>query len=175
MSGRLRRGISCFVNARFGPIKSFETTDLCLIVTLQNLTVACFYCPPTLNCTQFKTGLLESLAMINMTCNLVVAGDFNARIDPRGKAKNVLGAQKGVILCDILSKFDLIFANQEDDVTFISGEGTSTIDLIFFDPSFLELQLRILLIASIFQLSQDFLSQISRLKINLRNCILAIN
>lgn len=74
-----------------------------------------------------------------MDCNLVVSGDFNARVDPRGKASNVLGAQKGAILCDLLAGLDLMLANQEDDVTFISGEGTPTIYLIFYDPSFLEL------------------------------------
>jgi hypothetical protein len=135
-----RRGISCFVSPKLGQIVRTEETDVSLIVFLKDLVLICFYCPPNMNAANFKNSVIESLAKTETHDNVLVLGDFNARVDPHGAKSCAKNSKKGADLCEMMTQLDLTLANDKTDATFISGNGHSTIDLIFYDVNFLELQ-----------------------------------
>jgi Endonuclease-reverse transcriptase len=134
-NSRWRRGISCFIKPHLGTFSHVQTTDECLIVVLDTMTIACFYCPPQLDVTSFESILFDALHLVPTESNFLVLGDFNARIDPSGTRRN----PKTAVLLETLEALDLTLANEPTDITFISGPGSSTIDLVFFDQHFLSL------------------------------------
>jgi Reverse transcriptase (RNA-dependent DNA polymerase)/Endonuclease-reverse transcriptase len=137
LNSRWRRGISCFIKPHLGTFSHVETTDEALIVVLDTMTIMCCYCPPSLTATQLETILFDALQFVPAELNLLVLGDFNARIDP---SRPPSAKAKTKVLTRALEALNLTLANEPTDLTYISGNGCSTIDLIFFDEHFMTLK-----------------------------------
>lgn len=133
---RWRRGISCFLKPHLGTFSHLELTDEALIIILDTITILCCYFPPAMSAADFESSLFDALQFIPADTNLLVLGDFNARIDSSSlKCTN----SKTEVLTRVLEALNLTLANEPSDLTFISGNGNSTIDLIFFDQHYMTL------------------------------------
>ncbi len=95
---------------------------LCIQTDIVNI-VLCYF-QPAFDVLDIIRDISNGLSSLSLASNLptLVAGDFNCRLD---------SGCRGSDLCDALSNINLVCLNDPEDKTFVSKQGSSTIDLAF--------------------------------------------
>jgi Reverse transcriptase (RNA-dependent DNA polymerase)/Endonuclease-reverse transcriptase len=133
MGGRPSGGISCYVNPRLGQILSINMGKNYVIVTLRNFCIISFYLNPSLNETDVHEVILEAFSKAPTDKTIIMTGDFNCRIDINKKTGKM--HNKGVAIIKTMSLLNLKMCNNPDAKTYIAYNGSSTIDLLFYNPN----------------------------------------
>jgi hypothetical protein len=123
-SNATRRGVSIYFNNKTGNLISHQTTEHLLILKFEYFTVIGAYFDPETSKIDMCEALLECFESLESIENVILAGDFNCRMDN--------GSQEGKDLLDITEWYKLKLANKsKSQLTYICEKGGSTIDLIF--------------------------------------------
>jgi hypothetical protein len=121
--GRPKSGIAVLVKPHLQPTMLTKSAYH-VSVNTHNATVLCFYFPPTHDP---DDRLLRSHAEISnafgIRRHIIVAGDFNCRVDEFGGA--------GDNLINSMAARGLALVNNREETTYVSPNGRSVIDLIF--------------------------------------------
>jgi Reverse transcriptase (RNA-dependent DNA polymerase)/Endonuclease-reverse transcriptase len=128
VGGRPSGGISCFSNPKLGPIINSISNSSYLIVNLKSICIICFYLNPSLSLIDVHEIVLEAFCQAQGNTPIVLTGDFNCRMD-------VSNNEKGISLIEVMSDLNCILCNDPMAKTYICHNGSSTIDLLFIDPS----------------------------------------
>jgi Reverse transcriptase (RNA-dependent DNA polymerase)/Endonuclease-reverse transcriptase len=135
VEGRPSGGISCFVNPRLGQIISSSDKNY-VIVNLSNISVICFYLNPSLHEVDIHEGILEAFSKVPSDKSIIMAGDFNCRVDRNIKTGKMY--VKGVAIINTMSLINLKMCNDPTAKTYICHNGSSTIDLLFCNPNYVK-------------------------------------
>jgi hypothetical protein len=128
----VRGGISCFVGRGLAPVSLIAKGYDHLLVKCHNIVFLCVYFHPSLSAMQVTDRLIYMFDLIDNTYTICVLGDFNCRND--------IDSDKGQSLLSTMTTLGLTLANNKLVKTFISGNASSTIDLLFYSSDFLKLQ-----------------------------------
>lgn len=122
-AGRPSGGISCFYKPWLAPTQEFRISPNLLLVQLRALTVACAYYQPDHSIQYIIDDLGQAFKIIGKQHSIIVAGDFNCRMDKPTIKSNML--------IDFMKEEGLTLMNNYEEPTYICHNGRSTIDLIF--------------------------------------------
>ncbi|MGL4389034.1 MAG: reverse transcriptase family protein, partial [Brevinema sp.] len=128
VGGRPSGGISCFSSPKLGPIINSISNSNYLIVKFKSVCIICCYLNPSLSQTDVHEIVLEAFAQASCNTPTILAGDFNCRMDD-------IRNEKGLSLINVMSELNYILCNDPMAKTYICHNGSSTIDLLFVDPS----------------------------------------
>ena len=81
LRGRPMRGISCYYKSSMGKIRRIHRDEDALIIESELLTLVSLYIEPLTPIEDIITTISTLMAQISQTSNIIVAGDFNCRID----------------------------------------------------------------------------------------------
>ena len=124
--GRHSGGISIGLNLNRNWLadKVFQSKHMLCVRTRVLVIVACYY-PPNRDVSDILDDLADGIAKLsNCGTPIVIAGDFNCRID---------SGTRGHELTSALSDIGFTCHNDPAHHTYISKQGVSTIDLVFTD------------------------------------------
>ena len=126
--------------------------------TSQSLLVGAVYIPPGSTLDSIIEELEENIEQaldLHPTCDVIIGGDFNARIGQLGEipddivthlttnrtSRDKMHTARGRLLIESMTKHNLFALNgrvdgdEEGEYTFINHKGKSTIDLLFCNPT----------------------------------------
>ena len=121
------RGLVIASKHKFQLIKKTETY-IAVEISKLKITAMVFYYPPKVPPPRIVQSIAEAMQHVNQNISLIIAGDFNCRMD---------AGTRGVELCEGLQNLDLSRIlchsrpNARPDYTYLGPNGDSTIDLIF--------------------------------------------
>ena len=121
--GRPKGGITCMLKPKFAPFKVLYKSNNALVVKTKLCVFICMYFQPEFISHQIIDEIGSALNTIGKNDSIILAGDLNCRIDiPTQKTKEVL---------EYLEEEGLSLVNDKYSKTYVSDNGTSTIDLVF--------------------------------------------
>lgn len=171
--GRPAGGISCFVNPKLGQIVNKYVENHFVIIFLESFCIVAFYLNPTLDEVTVHEVVLNAHAKIPKNVPIIMAGDFNCRVDVDSKGRMF---EKGKALIKTMSLLNLKLCNSPELKTYISFNGSSTIDLLFCNQNKFECVSQSFpsLYANpckkhqpvVFNLKKNYVNQVSKFDIN---------
>lgn len=126
LTGRPSGGISCFFQPWLAPSSAIQITPNLLIIQLKGIAVVSGYYQPECTVQEIIEDLTEAFNKIENQQPVIVAGDFNCRIDKEN--------QKTRMLVNYIVEEGFSLLNNPNEPTYICHNGRSTIDLIFRNP-----------------------------------------
>ena len=122
--GRPTGGVSCFLKATAGTIKETLREENVIIVKTTHIAVIGIYIAPDTAAEDVIDTVLRATACVKKEKNVLLAGDFNCRIDKPNTKSDLLLA--------MLVEEGFSLANSKDLYTYFAHNGASAIDLVFF-------------------------------------------
>ena len=123
--GRPSGGISCLVKPWMTPYQTTYSSRNLLVIKVKGLFIICAYFQPESTAQDIIESLLDVMTHIDHQKAVVLAGDFNCRVDKDDmKSKTVI---------QFLEEEGLVLINNRNSPTYICHNGSSTIDLIFIN------------------------------------------
>ena len=122
-AGRPSGGISCLIKPWLSPLYVLHRSRNVLAIKTNSMYVMCVYFQPHYSEQFIIDSLSETIGQIKENMPVILAGDLNCRTDKIN--------QKATMVIEYLTTEGLRLINNPTDPTYVSPNGTSTIDLIF--------------------------------------------
>lgn len=120
--GRPFGGILIATKQHLKPQEIKITANFIIVKTLVGY-ILTFYFPPYTDLDHLLEEISDALSYVDLDERIIISGDFNCRID--------IDIEKGRELQDTFSSYGLALLNDKNTATYISKNGSSSIDLIF--------------------------------------------